>query len=378
MKKKLFTLTSCVLLLVLLALITFKTLKKRHQELIKSKIYYSLNLIDAKWKKDLFTDKVIYTTPTFVISDIYKSMEGPKSDKFITIDNTSEELVWLISFKTNAYTDDEKTRLANDFVCHTNFEFRIGEHYNRWDLTKRIKNGYPRITSISNGIEEFKLPEGFGFPVYSNEKLFLNAQALNHNVTDSTFRIKHKIEIGYIKDKKKRLTPLEPKTIFMILPFNPDDPYAGPTEIMPNACIPVETKNHTYFDTEGNPLSGHWVIPKGKKTYTFNATKQLAIKDSIKLHQITSHLHPFATRFLLRDKTNNKIIYECLSENYNDKIGLANTPTFNSKNGVWMYHNNEYEMVLEVNNTSGKNQEMMGSMAIFYHDFELEEKLKNL
>jgi len=367
------------LVLVLAAgFIYFKSLKTRHQELIKSKIYYTLNLVDSDWKKDLDENKAVFTSPTFVISNIYKSMEGPKSDQFVVIDDSKEELLWLTSFKTNAVSSDETRKMSNDFVCHTNFEYRDAEHYNRWNMTERINSQYPRITSISNGVESFELPEGFGFPVFSNERLFINAQALNHNISDSTFNIKHKIEIGYTKHSQKALIPLQPKTVFMMFPYNPNDPFKGPTEQLPNACIPVETKNHSYLDVEGNALSGHWIIAPGKHNYTYDASQQLQIKDSIRLHQITSHLHPFANRFQLKDKTTNEIIYDCKSENFTDKIGLKNTPSFSSQNGIWMYENHTYEMLLEINNTTSTDQEMMASMAIFYYDGDMENKVRAL
>ncbi|WP_431158465.1 hypothetical protein [Winogradskyella poriferorum] len=355
-------------------IIYFFNLKTRHQELIKSKFLYGLNIVDSEWDKELYENKVVFTTPTFVISNLYKSMEGPKSDQYLAIDNSSEELLWLTSFKTEAFLSDESTRMPNDFVCHTNFEYRDAEHYNRWNLTERINKQYPRITSISNGIEAFELPEGFGFPVFSNERIFLNAQALNHNVTDSIFNIKHKIEIGFIKHGEKPLKALQPKTLYMMFPFDMDNPFVGPTDKLPNACIPVETKNHTYYDDKGNPLSGHWLFSPGRHHYTFNATQQLSIKDSIRLHQITSHLHPFAERLQLVDKTTNTVIYNCESENFEEKIGLKSTPTFTSTEGVWLYENREYEMTLKVNNTTDTDQEMMASMAIFYNDEEMTKK----
>lgn len=355
-------------------IIYFFNLKTRHQELIKSKFLYGLNIVDSEWDKELYENKVVFTTPTFVISNIYESMEGPKSDQYLAIDNSTEELLWLTSFKTDAFLSDESTRIPNDFVCHTNFEYRDAEHYNRWNLTERINKQYPRITSISNGIEAFELPEGFGFPVFSNERIFLNAQALNHNVTDSIFNIKHKIEIGFIKHGEKPLKALQPKTLYMILPFDINNPFVGPTDKLPNACIPVETKLHTYYDDKGNPLSGHWLFSPGRHHFSFNATKQLSIKDSIRLHQITSHLHPFAERLQLVDKTTNTVIYNCESENFEDKIGLKNTPTFTSTEGIWLYENREYEMMLEVNNTTNTDQEMMASMAIFYNDEEMTKK----
>jgi len=369
-----------IFLFVVLAVgfIYFKSLKIRHQELIKSKIYYTLNLVDSEWKKEVSDNNVVFTSPTFVISNLYKSMEGPKSDQFVVIDDLKEELLWLTSFKTSAVSSDEKRNMSNDFVCHTNFEYRDAEHYNRWGFTDRIHKTYPRITSISNGVESLMLPEGFGFPVFTNERLFLNAQALNHNITDSIFNIKHKIEIGFVNHKQQQLIPLQPRTIFMMFPYDINDPFKGPTEQLPNACIPVETKNHTYINSDGHALSGHWVIAPGKHSYTYDTSDQLQIKDSIRLHQITSHLHPFAENFVLKDKTTNTIIYNCKSENFETKIGLKNTPSFNSKVGVWLYKDHIYEMHLKVNNTTDKDQEMMASMAIFYYDKEMENKINSL
>ncbi|WP_406684436.1 hypothetical protein N1F78_01525 [Seonamhaeicola sp. MEBiC1930] len=303
-------------------------------------------------------------------------MEGPKSDLYSSIDDSSEELLWLTSFKTNAYSDSETTIISNDFVCHTNFEYRDAEHYNRWDFTDRINQNYPRITSISNGVESFKLPKGYGFPVYSNERLVFNAQALNHNITDSTFKIKHKVEIEFIRHRDKQLKPLQPKTIYIMLPFDINNPFAGPSNDIPNACIPVETKLHTYFDENNNPLSGHWVVPQGKHNYSFDASKQLNIKDSIRIHQITPHLHPFAEKFSLINKTTKEIIYECKSENFTEKIGLKNAPTFESESGIWLYKDHNYELYLEVNNTTNKDQEMMASMAILFYDLEMHNKIK--
>ena len=75
--------------------IYFKSLKTRHQELIKSKVYYTLGLVYSEWKTDLTDNSVTFTSPTFVISNIYKSMEGPKSDQYVVIDDSKEELLWF-------------------------------------------------------------------------------------------------------------------------------------------------------------------------------------------------------------------------------------------------------------------------------------------
>ena len=116
----------------------------------------------------------------------------------------------------------------------------------------------------------------------------------------------------------------------------------------------------------------------GTHRYTYDTSAQLRIKDSIRLHQITSHLHPFANRFQLRDQTTGELIYDCKSENFADKIGLKNTPSFSSQKGVWLYKDHVYEMLLEVDNTTENDQEMMASMAIFYYDPEMQDKISDL
>lgn len=130
------------------------------------------------------------------------------------------------------------------------------------------------------------------------------------------------------------------------------------------------------MDENGNMLSGHWVVPKGKNTYRSSISEQLQLKDSLRLHFSAIHVHPFATSISLFDKTENKAIFTSKIKNYKDKIGLIKVEPFSSEEGVWLFANHEYELVLDVNNTSEIDQDMMGSMFLFFYDKELDEKLK--
>jgi hypothetical protein len=138
----------------------------------------------------------------------------------------------------------------------------------------------------------------------------------------------------------------------------------------------VETKNHTYDDGHGNKLSGHWRIPIGKKTYRSSVNEQLQIKDSLRLHAAALHVHPFATRISLFDKTLNKPVFSSKIVNHKDKIGLTSIEPFSSEEGIWLYKNHDYEIVLDVDNTSQKDQDMMGSMFLFFYDQELDNLLQ--
>jgi len=223
-------------------------------------------------------------------------------------------------------------------------------------------------------MENFSFPAGYGVPMKGNEFLYVTTQSLNHNLPDADFWIRHEVDIKYSKSKNRK--PLMSRTAFIMLPFDKSNPYKSPLDPGTNQCIPVETKNHTYDDGKGNKLSGHWVIPSGKHTYRSSVSNQLQIQDSLRLHAAAIHVHPFATRISLFDKTTNKPIFASNIVNPKGKIGLTSIDPFSSVEGIWLYKNHEYEIVLEVNNTTKTEQDMMGSMFLFFYDRELDALLQ--
>jgi hypothetical protein len=359
---------------IVFGFIWYFNLSNRHQAIVKTYILYSFNIVDSEWVIDRDTQDIEFISPTFHIDNIYKSMEGPKASKYFSLDLTKDNLYWMTAFQVKAIDSKTKNPISNDFVCHFNIDYQDQVHHGKWNLLDRVNKQYPRLLSLSHGIENIKFPKGYGFPFFSNEKFFIITQALNHNITDSSFNVKHKIKIEY--SNKKTLKPLFPKTIFMMLPFKPDAMDIPKDEISANSCIPVETKNHTYRNQKGETLSSHWKIFKEQKKYTFNATSQLAIKDTLTLHQITPHLHPFAKKFTLKDITNNTTVYTSNIINHDKGIGLTSTSAFYSKEGVKMYPTHEYELELITSSTLEEPQDMMASMFLFFYDKEMDLKIK--
>jgi len=102
----------------------------------------------------------------------------------------------------------------------------------------------------------------------------------------------------------------------------------------------------------------------------------LAIKDSVTLHQITPHLHPFAKKFILKDTTTNTILYTCNVINRKNSIGLISTPIFFSEQGIIMYPTHEYVLELTTNSTLEEPQDMMASLFLFFYDKEMDLKIK--
>ncbi|MGX7666937.1 hypothetical protein [Flavobacterium pedocola] len=354
--------------------LVYCNLSNRHQAIIKTFVYQKTGLVDKNWLVE--NDAQVYKmlSPTFVIDGIYKSMEGPKASRYIQLEN-SDRLLWITGFSVKAFDSKTDKPLSNDFICHMNVDINDVQYYEQWDLQDRIGKQYPRMTSLSHGLEAFDFPKGYGVPVIGKDFLFVTTQTLNHNLPNIYQKVKHEINVKYQQyDRSQK--PLMSKTVYIQLPFNKNNPFKEPLDPASNQCIPVETKNHTYCDKAGNMLSGHWVIPKGIKTYRSSIDEQLQIKDSLRLHFSAPHVHPFATSISVFDKTENKTVFTCDITNYKNKIGLQKIETFSSEHGVWFYGNHQYELVMTCNNTSEIDQDMMGSMFLFFYDAELDNKLQ--
>jgi len=349
--------------------IWYAQLSTRHKAIVKTTLFHKIGLVDNDWQVENSSKEYKMLSPTFIVDDIYKSMEGPKASNYVMLSQDST-LLWITGFKVTAQDAKTGEKMSNDFICHMNVDMNDSKYYANFGLEDRIGKQYPRLTSLSHGMETFEFPEGYGVPMKGNDLLFVTTQTLNHNIEDAYYKVKHKVSITYQEDKK--IKPLMSKTAFIMLPYDKYDPYKSPTDPGADFCIPVETKNHSYDDGSGNKLSGHWVIPIGKNTYRSDINHQLEMKDSLRLHAAAIHVHPFATRIMLFNKSTQKPVFLSEVTNHKNSIGLTNIENFTSKEGIWLYANQEYEIVLEVNNTSKEDQDMMGSMFLFFYDEEMD------
>ena len=351
--------------------ITYWRLPNRHKAIIKTYFLQHTGLVDNHWEIDNQSQHYTMVSPAFYIDGIYKSMEGPKSSNYIQLSQDTT-LLWITGFHVRAINSKDKKQISNDFICHTNVDFNDVKYFSNFHLEKRIGKQYPRMSSLSHGLENFKFPKGYGVPMKGNDMLYVTTESLNHNIPDANYLIKHEVEIDY-SSTAAVYKPLMSRTVYIMLPYDKTDPYKSPLDPGKDYCIPVETKNHSYDDGKGNKLSGHWVIPVGKHTYRSAINTQLQIEtDSIRLHAAAVHVHPFATALTLWDKTANKAIFKSNIINHHGTIGLSKIDALSSETGIWMYQNHDYELVLEVNNTTTIDQDMMGSMFLFFYDQELD------
>ncbi|WP_162127330.1 hypothetical protein [Flavobacterium phycosphaerae] len=374
LKSKIYKISGVLILIGLLTGgIWYWQMPNRHKAIVKSFLFEKLGIVDKEWKVANRSETYKMISPEFYIDGIYKSMEGPKSSNYVQLSQDST-LLWLTGFHVKALAAKSLKTVSKDFICHTNVDFNDVKYYSSFHLEKRIGTQYPRLTSLSHGMENFSFPKGYGVPMKGNELLYVTTESLNHNLPEANFWIRHEVDIDY--SKAKNLKPLMSRTAFIMLPYDKSNPYKQPTDPGTNQCIPVETKNHSYDDGKGNKLSGHWVIPVGKNTYRSDVNEQLQLQDSLRLHAAAIHVHPFATRISLFDKTTHQAIFNSKITNHIGKTGITGIEPFSSEVGIWLYKNHKYEIVLEVNNTTSENQDMMGSMFLFFYDKELDELLQ--
>jgi hypothetical protein len=360
---------------LLTAGVLYYRLPNRHKAIVKTYLLQHSGLVDNQWEISNKMQHYTMISPAFYIDGIYKSMEGPKSSNYVQLSQDTT-LLWITGFHVKAVNSSNKKQISNDFICHTNIDFNDVKYFSNFHLDNRIGKQYPRMTSLSHGLENFKFPNGYGIPMKGNDLLYVTTESLNHNIPDANYLIKHEVKIDYLKNTTA-FKPLMSRTVYIMLPYDKYDPYKSPVDPGKDYCIPVETKNHSYDDGQGNKLSGHWVIPTGKNTYRSSIDNQLQITtDSLRLHAAAVHVHPFATALTLWDKTAKKAIFTSNIINHTNKIGLTKIDAFYSETGIWMLKDHEYELVLEVNNTTKINQDMMGSMFLFFYDEELDQILK--
>lgn len=321
--------------------------------------------------------KLLYRSSDYEVNDIYKSMFGPASIHYLTIDDTREELLWVTELKADVVHADNEEELSGDLLCHLNMDYHAPQHFGRWGMKGRINEDYTRMVTLSSGFQHFKLPKGFGFPVYSNEKLTFDSQVLNLNDPNpQNLSVAHNIELTFQDDDpQNRPIPLTPVPLVIYRPFNGDQPHFEMPEDVPNSCIPVDPQQNSYIEEDGQALTGHWVVPPGREETRFNVTQPLKLKHNETVHHAVVHIHPFCERLALRDITTDSILVDLKMVNSVGKIGLEHIDVFNSKIGVELVAGHEFELILEVNNTTEVDQDMMAVMMLFIRDQEMEEKI---
>src|ERR1043166_9004244 len=331
----------------------------------------------------------VYLSPTYTIDKKYRSMEGPGSTESIYIDAQQDppELLWIVGVKTEMVGEDGETPQLPELMCHVNVDLDSAKHSAMFNLKRYTQT---RLVTLSQGMLDARFPDGFAYPLASNEPLNLFTQVLNHNIEHpNNMKVRHRVTISYIRDKDLK-TPLKP--LFNVGASGTVILDNNPHMAMPNMAMAEGTGadgkpvDHTtscltlprapnavgngsdYTDPQGHKVTGHWVVPPGRQVNHSDITWFMGLPMNASLHWAAAHLHPFAQSLTIRDTTTGETIFEVKATGPKDKIGLDKVETFTSEKGVPMYRDHKYELISVYDNPTQQNADSMASAFLALED----------
>ncbi len=382
MKKKIIFASLSILFLG--AIVTYFSLTKMTRNKIKHVVLHNLGVLESDWVINTVANNESFKTslksPSLLVDDVYISMEGPVIYKRFMLNEFEDQLYWIKGFDAKANSNLATSNRSNDFICHVNFYHSSTEHYSRMGFNDRIgKQSHSQLITLTTGSLNVQFPEGFAYPVFSNEKILIGSQTLNLNNEHKWFNLYYDFNIHY--SKNKNFKPLYMQYLVMALPYETDFPeqknlmeYQLPSFVQ---CAGPSSKDmYKSSDKYGQTTTAFWKVPKGRHTYINDVTYILDLKKPKTIHYINAHAHPYATSLELVDATTNTSIFKSIITNSKDKKSITKITSFSSVEGVTLLPDHQYKMILDVDNTSDKEVDMMTSFFVYFYDQELNDKLK--
>jgi hypothetical protein len=320
---------------------------------------------------DAMVQTAVLTAPVFLINREYRSMTGPtKSVEFKLTDKS--ELLWLTGYRATMVGEDGVTPMPQDYMCHSNLDLNARNHQ---QIFRHQKVSDGRLFTLSQGQLAIDFPPGFGMPIWSDEPLNLTAQVLNLNPQAQGVKVRHRIEIEYVRDADlpKPMKPLVQTGVYGMKLVKGDSGYpnlqhADPEKHGPG-CLPGQAASPgQYQDTLGQIFTGHWVVEPGNEENHTRVTQMLNLQSDTTAHYIAVHLHPFAERVELRDLTTDRVLFKSDVVPLDGRIGIDRVDYYASEEGIPLVQGHEYELVSFYNNTTDKPQDSMAVLYVYVLD----------
>ena len=328
-----------------------------------------------------------FLSKVYTIDKKYRSMEGPASVERITLgDPAKPELLWIVGIKTEMVGEDGKTPQLPELMCHVNVDLDPARHQAMFDFSRPTA---ARLMTLSQGMLEARVPAGFGFPVASNEPLFLFTQVLNHNIEHpNNLKVRHRVTFEYIRDAEVTdpIKPLfnvgasgmvqldgNPNALASMIPtatsgMSEMEQEHGASCLVGSRAPQAAASAADYTDPKGRKMTGHWIVPPGRQVNASDVTWFMNLQFDTRIHYAAFHLHPFAESLSLRDTTTGTTVIKSSAQNPNSGIGLIHVDTFASNGGVPLYKDHKYELVSVYNNTTKNNADSMASIFLGLED----------
>jgi hypothetical protein len=339
-----------------------------------------------------------FISPVYTIDKIYHSMEGPSSVERVYLGDPAApaELLWVTGIRTEMVDADGKTPQLPELMCHVNVDLDPSKHQALFGFRRATA---ARLMTLSQGMLTAKVPDGFGFPLASNEPLLLFTQVLNLNIQKpQNLKVRHRVTIDYVR-ARDLTSPMKP--LFNVgasgmvqLDDNPlamasmpamasmastpadaghdSAAMASATSCLIGARAPqASSTSADYVDPQGRKMTGHWIVPPGKQVNHSDISWFMNLQFDTKLHYAAVHLHPFARSLEMRDMTTGKTVFLAKAENPPHGVGLLHVDEFTSTDGVPLLHAHKYSLISTYDNPTKTNADSMASVFLGLDDPEL-------
>jgi len=344
----------------------------------------SIRAEDTGWQRnelllDDKTHRLELLSPDLEINGIWPSMTGPSHiHRFSLINGHAPELLWMTAFSTEVYDDQKNEVLDEAYLCHNNLDYSVADYSRYWGLNDRVGVLIPRLVTITQGQTRIEFPKGFGIPLMSDQRLYTATQALNLNEPNLKIKVKHKITIDYVRmeDTKEKFTPLFQQSAVILIKV--DSTSRSSHKDKKPDCRPALASLAFLNTREGHKYTGHWIIPTGWDTSSYNVTSILSLKYDTKLHFAGVHVHPYCEYVELTDVTIGETVFKAEVKNLDNLAKMTEIEAYSNKDGKMMYADHKYLLTCVSNNTSSTEQDMMAVMLLYLHDKEMEEIINQM
>ena len=324
----------------------------------------------------------------FVIDTIYRSMKGPIDQQLFYLAD-SGDIVWLTGYKVEII-NAQGVVLENAFMCHNNLNLDSIRVFPWQPKNFDYQN---RVFTLTQGVTELSLPDGYAIPIPGEQGLKAMYQALNHNYPDIDTTVLHKVTIEYFLDSEIdfKLKPLFMQTLWTV------KQYEGPVGNMgekpeenskylesmdnanyhqaqqPSCGVDMLANNlalnglDMYYDSYARKYTGHWKIPPGKEDIEMNVDKMLNISKKRKVIMAVAHVHPFCTEIALVNEQSNEKVVPLIMKQANTGIGLNEIQVLIPEKEIWLDPTIHYSLSSTYINTS---EDTLSAMSVMYLYFE--------
>jgi hypothetical protein len=362
----------------------------------------------AKRKEKLYKIELISKSHT--LDQVIPSMQGPTDTQHFSLSTKSgPELVWLKSTRVDII-DEAGDAISTEFLCHSNLYFdELGEHQKLFSRNVTLDQ---KFVDINQGQLTVEMPEGFGIPLMSSESLRFHSMVINPTAKAEPLDARVKTTFEYLRDDEL-VAPIKALSqralrlrVPIALPKGHDHSHSSHSSELPDVskletkaphadhaghsghgsadglqCDPEQetydgqaltksaTKEIFKTEPEGPIWSIHWLVPPGRHDYRYRVEAGLRMPfDETTVHMITTHVHPYAESIELHDLTVGERIFRADIENFDAVPGVSHVPHYSSLEGLPIYKNHEYEMVVVYNNPTDKNIDAMALLYLYYWD----------